>query len=59
MYTLSTQIDDRKHSWFGTGTSIQNDGVELVSWSQASLLSQMMWSHKCFPYMSKMPSLTL
>jgi hypothetical protein len=39
-------------SWLGTGTSIKSGGVKLVLMTQASPLSEMMWSYECFLHVS-------
>lgn len=33
----------RSHSWLGTGTSIENDGVKLVLSTKCSPLGEMIW----------------
>ena len=42
----------------GAGTSMKSDGGQLVLWAQTSALSEVMRSCKCFPHVSKMPTLT-
>ena len=42
--TPNTQIQYHSFSWLGTGTSVKNGIVKLVSWAQATLLSEMMQS---------------
>ena len=45
-------------SCLGTGTSINSSVIGLVFWVPATPLNEMMWSWKCFPPLSKMPTLT-
>ena len=52
----NTRIHDRSLSCNDTDTSIKIDGVKPIVWVQTSTLSEMMWSCKCFPRVSKMPS---
>jgi hypothetical protein len=58
IYTANTQIHDPSLSWLGTGISILCGGDKLVFWTQIFPLTEMMWSCKCFPYVSKMTTLT-
>ena len=37
---------------------MKGGGVKLVLLAQASLLSEMVWSYKCFPHVNKMSTLT-
>lgn len=52
---INTHIHDRLISVHNTGTSMQNGGIKLVWWSQASPFSEMMRSLKCFPRVIKRP----
>ena len=56
--TPNKQILDRSFSWLGTGASIKSGSFKLVLRTQTFLLSEMMWSCKCFPHVSKMTTLT-
>jgi hypothetical protein len=56
--TPNTQICDSSLSWLGTGTSVKSGRVKLVFWAQIFSLSEMMQSCKCFPYVSKLSTLT-
>ena len=49
----STQMHDCWLSWLGTGTLIKRGGVKLVFMDP----SQMIQLCKCFPHVSKMPTL--
>jgi hypothetical protein len=44
----NTQIHDNSLSWLGTGTSIANEGVKLVAWSETFPPREKKWSWKCF-----------
>ena len=57
--TPITQMHYRSLSWLGTGTSVTSGGVNLVLCTQASPISEMMRSCKCFPHVSNMPTLIL
>ena len=46
--TPNRQIYDHSHSWFGTSTSLKSGDINKVLWAQASPLSKMIWSWKCF-----------
>ena len=52
------QIDYRSFSWLDIGTSIKSGRIKLVLWAQSYPLSEIMRSWKCFPHVSKMPTLT-
>ena len=52
--TPNTQIHDNSLSCLGTGTSIKSGGVKLILLAQTFPFSEMMWSCKCFPCVSKM-----
>jgi hypothetical protein len=58
MDTPNTPIHDRSFSCIGTGTSTKSDGAKLVLCFQTSPLSEVMRSCKCFPHVSKMPTLS-
>jgi hypothetical protein len=55
--TLNTQMHDRSHSWLCTDTSIKSGGDELGLWVKGFPLTEMMRSYKCFPHVSKIPTL--
>jgi hypothetical protein len=52
--TTNRQIHDRSNSSLGTSSSMNSGGANLVLWSHTSPLTEMMWSFKCFPRVSKM-----
>ena len=56
--TLSTHIHHRSFSWRGTSTAIKNGWVKFVLWALTSPISEKMRSSKCYPQVSKMPTLT-
>ena len=59
--TLNTHIHHRSFSWRGTSTAIKNGWVKFVLWARTSPISEKMRSSKCFkcyPQISKMPTLT-
>ena len=55
--TTNTRMHDLSLSRLVTRTSIKSGGVKIVLWSQTSPLSEMMRAYKCFPFVSKMPTL--
>ena len=55
---LNTHKNDRALSWLGTCTSIKRGEAKLVLWAQTSPLTEMMRSCKCFPFVSKMSTLS-
>jgi hypothetical protein len=55
---LNTHKNDRTLSWLGTCTSIKRGEAKLVLWAQTSPLTEMMRSCKCFPFVSKMSTLS-
>jgi hypothetical protein len=55
---LNTHKNDRTLSWLGTCTSIKRGEAKLALWAQTSPLTEMMRSCKCFPFVSKMSTLS-
>jgi hypothetical protein len=51
--TTNTGRHDHSFSRFNIGTSIKNDEIKLVLWSQTSPLTEMMRSCKCCRHVSK------
>jgi len=55
--TPLTHIHDRSLPWLDTDTSIKSSRVKLVLWPLTSTVNEMVQSCKCFPHVSKMPTL--
>ena len=51
--SLNTQIHDHSLYMLGTGMSIKTGGVKLVLWAQTFPLSEIMWTCKHLPRVSK------